>query len=150
MTHHVTSRSKKIFFSKILKTGIPENRQVLSCFKSKFLCIHGAGGGIEMRKKVFLLVFFLRNMFINHFFNGFLFWPFLKMRHEKFNLLIVKLSSFAISFYFLFTPVFSHYLENFNSIRFSMDEMSCYVKIVNNSRKSEINRVLQHALDPLL
>ena len=103
-----------------------------------------------MRKKVFLLVFFLRNMFINHFFNGFLFWPFLKMCHEKFNLLIIKLSSFAISFYFLFTPVFSHYLENFNSIRFAMDEMSCYVKIVNNSRKSEINRVLQHALDPLL
>ena len=44
-------------------------------------------------------------------------------------------------------PLFHIIWKRFNSLRLSTDEMSCYIKIVNNSRKSEIKFVLARALE---
>ena len=122
MWHIMWHHSQKKFLWKILrsynsiernwaffkKTVITEKEIDFELFQVK---VSLDSGGNKMRLKCFFFFFFYGKCLQITFSIVFFSWPFLKMCHEIFNLLIVKLSAFTISIFFLFTPVFSHYLE---------------------------------------
>ena len=136
--HHVTSSSKKICFATILRNY----RSIERCHKTEHFSTNSntwkyAGfelfqvkvsvdsGGNKMRTTCFFL-FFPQAYIHRSFFQLFFFsCPLLKMYRKNINLLIVKLLAFTTLIYFLFTPVFSHYLEKvlLNEIFYEWNEL---------------------------